>query len=180
MISPEDITYAVYTEADKSENDNILLIKGGIINSGFDYGVYLRLGGNAILKDLQVNSETGLFLGTRENYLFDVMVDALIFNGKGPYAHINNHTEGNKLTHQNFLISEDNNLITTRYGITKNTYLGGRVIIGKVKPTTSVHGLENDIYRLKHPESGVTYEWICTRSGLDREVQWTPLKIAGD
>lgn len=179
-IASRDTTYAVYTEADRVEYNNRLMISGGTIETDFDFGVYLNRGGNTTLRNVSINSDTGLSLGSQNKHLFDVLIDDVDFRGSRAYAHINTHATGNKLTHRNFSISADRNIITTRYGIDKNTYLGGRMILGENPPTAETHGLVNDIYRQKQPQSGATYEWICTRSGIGQGAIWKPLKVIGD
>ena len=88
------------------------------------------------------------------------------------YAEIPTHDSKNRIIHRNMVIDESINQIATRYGLTKNQYIGRRVIEGSEPPTAATHGLLGDVYRLKIPTPGQAYEWICTRTGAGSGAEW--------
>ncbi len=145
----------------------------------FDYGVFINLGGTIQLRNLDIAAVTPMHLGLSDNWPLDVVIDGVRIDDADRYAIIPSHGLGSRITHRNVVIDETANIITTRYGITKNNYRGRRVILGSKPPTAQTHGLLGDLYRLKTPAVGAVYEWLCLQSGCGSGAIWKPLvKIA--
>jgi len=177
-IKPEDTAYAVYAEADKAERDNRLILSNCSIEAGYKYGVWLNLGGNLLLSDVDVDADTAFYFGSSNGYLFDILLENISL-GKGvkTAAVIPASIPENIVTHRNVELDDYQNVLTSSYGLARNTYRGGRIIRGSVPPKTTP-GLLGDIYRLNNPVAGQNYEWICTASSHSAAV-WKPLTAVG-
>lgn len=178
-LAEQDSTYAVYCEADRAERSNRLLVDGGRIPSGFDYGIYVAQGGNVALRHVEVRAATPLHLGSSAKWAIDALIDNVRIEGTERYAVIPTHGPDHRFTHHNVLIDESVNRIETSYGIARNQYLGSRTILGEDPPTGTTHGLLGDVYRLKKPTRGRAYEWLCTRTACGTGAVWTPLTRLG-
>ena len=168
-INNSDTTYAVYTEGDHSERNNRLVMSGGRIDPAFDYGVNLFQGGTLRLSDTWIGAATPFRLGAAAGWNVDAVIDGISVEDAERFAEIPTHGEENRILHRNIEIDESVNRVVTRYGIANNRYEGRRIIRGSEPPTAATHGLTGDVYRLKDPQAGKPFEWICTRSGAGGE-----------
>ena len=172
QIDDADTTYAVYTEGDRSERNNRIVLHGGTIDSAFDYGVNLFQGGTLRLKGTTIDAATPFRLGAAAGWNVDAVIDGISVDGAKRFAEIPTHGVENRIVHRNVEIDEAVNQVVTRYGIANNRYEGGRVIRGPEPPTAATHGLVGDVFRLKIPQSGEPFEWVCTRSGAGAGAEW--------
>jgi len=167
-ILEEDYTYAVNSYADTKQSNNVLTITGGSISGDFDTGLHMQQGGKWIVKNVNIKAALPIFVngvGTAwGDYHHDVLIDSVTIESER-YIHINAINENNILTHGNVIVDETANYITTSYGLEGNQYIGHRVIMGTEQPTSLTHGLINDIYTLKDPVPGETFEWKCINPG---------------
>jgi len=177
-IKADDVTYAVYAEADNVERDNRIIMRDCSIEAGYKYGVWLNLGGNLSLSNVDMEADTALYLGSTTGYFFNVLVDDISL-GKGvkTYASIPYSGPENTVTHRGVELDAGCNVLASNTGLAKNTYRGGRIIRGSMPPEKTP-GLLGDICRLNNPVAGQTYEWICTASSHSAAV-WKPLMAAG-
>jgi hypothetical protein len=174
-IAEVDTTYAVYAEADAPANRNVLTIRGGSVEPGFDYGVFLAQGGKATVRDATIGAATALRLGAAGGYPLDVRLVGLDVAGCRTCLHLVAHAPDSRIAHEDVLLDEAQNRIGTDYGVAGNLYLGRRIILGDGPPTAATHGLLGDVYRLRAPTAGQVYEWACTASGTGSEAAWKPL-----
>ena len=179
-IAEEDTTYAVYAEGDRAERNNRLLMTGGNIPAEFDYGVFLSQGGTVALRDTQIRAEKAMYLGSAAQWAIDAFIDNVRIEGSKTYAVIPTHGTSNRFTHRDVVLDESVNVIETTYGISDNQYVGSRTILGEEPPTGGTHGLLGDIYRLKIPAPGMTYEWVCTNGGCGANAVWKSLTSVGE
>jgi len=179
-IADNDTTYALYCEADRPERNNRLLVAGGSIPADFDYGAFIRQGGTVTLRDVEIQAETAMYLGSAAKWVINALIDNVRIEKSKVYAVIPTHGPNNQFTHHNVLVDQAVNIIETRYGLTRNRYLGGRIVLGEKPPTDKTHGLVGDVYRLKTPTPGQTYKWICTESGCGSKAAWKPLVSVGE
>tara|TARA_Y100001934_G_scaffold223636_1_gene267298 strand:- start:65 stop:1630 length:1566 start_codon:yes stop_codon:yes gene_type:complete len=173
-MAKEADTYAVYCEGDFADRNNRLIMEGGRISADFDHGIWFNQGGNLRLCDTTIAADTGMRLGSSGKWNIDAEVGGIRFLGNR-YADIPTHGALNRIFHQNVIIDETSNRITTRYGIVRNRYEGRRIILGENPPTTKTHGLTGDVFRLKHPPADEPMAWICTKPGIDSGAVWSPL-----
>jgi len=176
-IAQRDTTYAIYSEGDRSDRHNRLLVDGGHIPSAFTYGAFVNLGGTMRLRDVDIEAQTPMYLGSSEKWPLDALIDGVRIEGTPRYAVIPTHAPNNRITHRHVEIDESVNIIETRYGIAGNDYHGRRTITGQQPPSAKTHGLLGDVYHLKHPTAGQPCEWLCTRSGSGSGAIWKPLRI---
>jgi len=172
-VEDSDTTYAVYAEADPKSRNNVLVVRGGEIGRGYDYGIYLNQGGRVRMTDVELDSATGIHLGSSAKYGLDVTLAGVRF---GEHVETTEFLVGgqaeNVIAHQNVFISEMRNVLGTGSGLGKNTYRGGRTVVGK-GPPKDVPGLLGDVYRLAEPAEGKLFEWVCTRSDA-KAGTWVP------
>ncbi|HQX49957.1 MAG TPA: glycosyl hydrolase family 28-related protein [Planctomycetaceae bacterium] len=173
-IAKQDTTYAVYCEGDVAERKNRLLVDGGRIPASFNYGVFINLGGTVCLRDVEIEAQTPMYFGSTDNWPIVALIDGVRVEEASRYAMIVTHGPDNRFTHRNVEIDESVNTIETSYGIAKNQYRGRRTILGDKPPTSATHGLLGDVYRLKTPAAGSTFEWICTQTGNGVGAVWSP------
>ncbi|MCA9143759.1 MAG: hypothetical protein H6823_23790 [Planctomycetaceae bacterium] len=174
-VAKQDTTYAIYCEGDLAERKNRLLVEGGRISSTFNYGVFINQGGTVALRGVEIEAQTPMHFGSADKWVIDALIDGVQVEEASRYAMIVTHGTNNRFTHRNVEIDESVNTIETRYGITQNQYRGRRTILGTTPPTSATHGLLGDVYRLKTPTAGGTFEWICTRTGNGVGAVWSPL-----
>lgn len=174
-VTKQDTTYAIYCEGDLAERKNRLLVEGGRISSTFNYGVFINQGGTVALRGVEIEAQTPMHFGSADKWVIDALIDGVQVEEASRYAMIVTHGTNNRFTHRNVEIDESVNTIETRYGITQNQYRGRRTILGTTPPTSATHGLLGDVYRLKTPTAGGTFEWICTRTGNGVGAVWSPL-----
>ena len=162
--TPESTRYAVYVEADQQPRNNQLLLLGGRIAPGYDFGVYLNQGGNATLRDVFLDAETGVHLGATADYPLQILLDGLRYGeNTTTTTHINAAIPGSRIEHQNIHLPARQNRIGTAYGLVGNTYVGGRTITGPAPPQDTP-GLQGDTYQLESARPGQPYRWICVES----------------
>ena len=174
-VSEHDTTYAIYSEGDVAQRRNRLLVDGGRIPASFNHGVFINQGGTVCLRDVEIDAQTPMYFGSTDKWPIVALIDGVRIEEASRYAMIVTHGPNNRFTHRNIEIDESANIIETRYGIAKNQYRGRRTILGDNPPTASTHGLPGDIYRLKTPVLGQTFEWICTQTGNGAGAVWSPL-----
>lgn len=174
--SAKDTTYALYVEADRPENENVLNLRGGQITQDFDHAVFLAQGGRAVLKDFQTQAATALRMGASEHYPLDVVVDGIEVPHCETYLHMVTHVAESRLLHKNVVLDEELNVIGTDYGIVGSQYLGARTILASKSPTEATPGLLGDVYRIKRPQPGEDNEWLCTSSGSGAGAVWKPVR----
>ena len=184
-VAAEDTTYAVYTEAERSGDhaEARLTVSGGRIGRGFDYGVFMNLGGRAVLRDLDVDAATALRLGSQAAYAFDVLVDGLSVEPRGTtYLELPAALKENRLEHRGVVLDDSRNVLAAPRGLADNQYGGARVVLGSEPPTAATHGLAGDVYRLKPAAAmaGATYEWVCVTGGAGDGAVWKPLTRVGE
>lgn len=176
-----DTTYAVYAESDRSgdEPDFLLSVTGGRIAEGFDYGVWLNLGGHAVVKDTRVEAATALRLGSQADYAFDVLVDAVTVERGGTYLELAGTVPQNRLTHRQVALDPAQNVLKgDPAAVAALAARGSRLILGDGPPGPATHGLVGDVYRLNAPAPAGVYEWVCTTAGA--AAVWKPLRAAGE
>jgi hypothetical protein len=171
-LGEAETTYAAYIEGDHAERNNRLIVRGGSIDADFDYGIWMNQGGTVQLRDVEIAAATPMRLGAAANWNIHATIDGVTVDGAERYAEIPTHGPKNRIVHRNVEINESVNQLVTQYGLTKNDYLGRRVIRGAEPPTAATHGLLGDVYRLKVPVAGKPFEWICTRTGAGSGAEW--------
>lgn len=129
-----------------------------------------------MLKGVQSQASTTLWLGASQHYPLDVVVDGIEVLQCDTYLHIVTHVAESRITHKNVLLKDKSNVISTDYGLIGNQYLGSRTILGSKVPTDATPGLLHDVYRLSTPQRGDVYEWVCTASGSGSGAAWTPMR----
>ena len=178
-IAAADTTYAVHSQAYRPADRNELIVSGGTIAPEFDYGVYLVQGGKAVIRDTVIRAETALWLGSGEGYPLDVLINGTVTEGCKVFENIVTHGPQNRIEHRNTVLDEAANVLRTQYGLAQNRYAGGRLILGAAPPSAKTAGLVHDVYRLKTPELGAVYEWVCTAAGAGSNAVWKPLTQIG-
>ncbi len=174
--TPESTHYAVYVEADQQPRNNQLLLQGGRIAAGYDYGLYLNQGGNATLRDVFLDADTGTHLGATADYPVHVLLDGLRYGeNTTTTTHINAAIPDSRIEHQNIHLSARQNRLGTTYGLVGNTYVGGRTLSGPVPPDKTP-GLQGDSYQLDTPEPGQPLRWICVTSD-PTAATWVPVEL---
>lgn len=175
-IESTDTTYAIYTQPEfNNPYNNKLIIQGGIIDYGFDTGIFILQGGNITIKNL-INRATlpyyaGISTSGRD---LKLLIDGMeISEGATSNCWIDAGSSASVITHKNFYIDETLNNITYSYSsITSNAFRGHRTIMVSSAPTASTHGLTGDIAILKTPVAGQACEWVCTTLGLGAGAVW--------
>ena len=177
-IFDEDILTAIHGLEMADGRDNQILVRGGSVASGFDRGVHLGRGGTVRVQGMSVDADTAFSFSGWAGFPLDVTLDGVSF---GPSVvvpeNIFTHSVGNTITHRNIFLDESQNQIATQNGIVNNIYRGRRVIEG-VDPPVTTPGFVGDLYRLKVPVIGETYEWLCTRSDVD-DATWNAFTFIG-
>lgn len=165
-VEATDTLYAVYLEADLLQSNNRIILDGCSVSNAFDYGVYVKQGGNIAVKNSRLEANTSFNLGlSGSGYDFNVVLDGVEAVNPATLLQIVSSSPTSKLTASNVMIDESINLLKTTYGLKNNVYAGGRTILGNSTPIgRSVPGLLNDVFRLKTPVPGQPFEWICTDS----------------
>lgn len=174
-VAEPDTTYAIYAEASRPEDQNVLTVRGGRMSPEFDYGVFLNQGGRAVVAGTAIESATALRLGASDHYGLDVRIAGLRATANRTYMHLVTHTPHSRISHEDVLVDEAANVIGSDYGVVGNVFLGRRVVLGAKPPTAATHGFENDVYRLTKPVGGEPYEWVCTHGGTGAGAEWKPL-----
>jgi hypothetical protein len=187
-IGAADTTYAIYVEGDNSHRDDgsvkedeyVLNVRGGTIAPEFDYGVFFRMGGRAVLKDTEIQAETALRLDSQNKWFLDVLLEGLRVSKSRTYLRLADGAPQNRITHRNMVLNEETNVLAATYGLALNTFRGQRVLLGEKPPTPATHGLVGDVYRLWAPVPGAVYEWVCTATGSGLGAVWKPLTHVGE
>ena len=176
-VKPSDTAYAVFAEPDRTDDKGhtVLTVDGGRVSEGFDYGVYLKQGGTALVKDVEIAADTALHLGSQPAYALDVTLDGLRADAARAYLHAPGGAAENRVAHRGVTLDEAANVLGPGGGLTGSAYSGGRVILGRSSPGAATHGLPGDVYRLRSPMPGATLEWICTTGGTGDGAVWRPL-----
>ncbi len=169
-------SYGIYTTMDIMDFNNVLTINGGIISVKNGTGLaMMKRGGNWVVKNTVFDTDLALsFTGFPDSHSrlswFNILLDGIVMK-RGKYAHIGGYgpTTGgqanqNRLEQRHIVIEEENNYISSSYGLEGNLYVGSRVIQGANPPTEFTHGLIGDIYQVK----GSNTKWICKKSGYVR------------
>jgi len=179
-IADQDDTYAVYCEGDVAERNNRLLVEGGSISSAFDFGVMMKQGGSVQVREVAIEAQTAMVFGSAEKWPINALIDGVRIGGAKCYAVIPTHLPENRFTHRNVEIDESVNVIETKYGIAGNQFIGRRIILGGNPPGAVTHGLKGDVFRLRNPLAGKSYEWICVKSGTGKVAVWKALSKVGE
>lgn len=183
-VADADTAYAVYAESERSGDDaeGVLRVVGGRVGEGFDYGVFMNLGGRAVVRDVDVDAMTTLSLGSQPDYAFDVLVDGLNVGRAGrTYLELPGTQKESRLEHRGLVLDEERNVLSAAVGLADECYRGSRLVLGTVPPTPATHGLRGDLYRLKTPgAAGSVFEWVCAAGGAGDRAVWWPLTRVGD
>lgn len=173
-VEPEDRVTAIRLQAVATGDDNRLMIRGGDIGAGFDYGVWIQQGGVVDIRDVAIDADTALFLGSSTGYALEATVDGVrVGPSVSLFEFINTHQTENLFSHRNILLDSSQNSLGTRYGLANNRYWGRRVIEGEIEPLETP-GLRGDLYRLRTPVVGEVWEWTCTSPHQSRAT-WEPV-----
>lgn len=164
-----DIRTAVYVSADRLSAGNRLVIDGGTIAPGYEYGVSVEQGGAQAITNLQIGAAVAVELGATSSfgdYYLDTLLDGVSFvSGVATSECLVWDSPSNHITHVNMVVDETMNRLGSSYGLTANTYHGGRLVRGGAPPVNAP-GLLGDRYRLKTPVPGQPAAWRCTVSHL--------------
>jgi hypothetical protein len=177
-------TYGIYTGWDAVDYNNVLTLNDCMISvtNGTGLGMMYR-GGNLVLNRTVFDTDLALsFAGFSDSSKawFNIRLGGIIIK-RGRYAHIDGygthmgmHSNQNKLEQRNIVIEEDNNYISSSYGLDGNQYIGYRVIKGTKPPSESTHGFVGDIFQLK----GSSLTWRCLKAGyvIKRDSKKIPVK----
>lgn len=129
-------------------------------------------GGFSVIRDTQMNAV--------------VMIRQQVPSGGGAFDTTINNVIGGTITttymdvvstdangiirHNNTLVPESYNSVTSAFGFSTINFRGGRTIQGASAPTTSTNGFPGDRYILNVPVAGSVYEYVCTGGGLGATV----------
>ncbi len=174
-LTPESTRYAIYVEADQQSRNNQLLLQGGRIAPGYNYGVYVNQGGNATLRDVVLDAHTGAHLGATADYPLHIVLDGARYGeNTTTTTHINAAIPASRIEHQNIHLPARQNRIGTTYGLVGNTYVGSRTLTGQTPPHDTP-GLQGDTYQLESARPGQPYRWICVESHPNAAT-WAPVE----
>jgi len=172
-----DTVYAVYNNSSKNALNNVIELQDCTIDSGYDYGIYVKQGGILRAVNVSTAADTGVFLGATNSYAdyyFDAVLDNVSFeSGTTVAERLNWDHSNNKMCHKNMTIDDSYNTLETQNGLTDNTYSGGRLILGAAAPS-NCPGLVGDVYQIE-ADGGLGSAWLCTTSSQAAAV-WTSLQ----
>jgi hypothetical protein len=156
----------IYCEYDLPSLDNRLIVEGGSISSAYDVGLMMAQGGRWIVKETEIEADTGIDFNGLSNewgaYTADLRIERVVFRGSSAYMRFSNSHAGNVVDHRDVVLDAAQNVLTADYGLA-GTYRGGRIIRVTTSPTSmATPGLVGDIARRNTPTAGAVYEWVCT------------------
>ena len=179
-IESGDTAYGIYANADKDVRDNRLIIKDCEFKAGLDQGVHIVQGGTVYILNSIFDSTTAMWSSPGGSYSLEFYVDGItITDNVTTYHHINSHGANQTYRHKNVFIDEDQNILSTSYGVTNNVYEGSRIILADTDPSSATNkgGLLGDIWQLKTPVAGSTWQWVCTSTATS-SATWKALTTA--
>ena len=157
-----DTAFAVWSTYNPNSEGKQIIVDNCRIESGFDLGVYNR-GGTTLIRNTYIDAITPIRQDNSDASGWKMTVDNV---SVGPTAtkwiHIQTNNANGVFIHQNVMLDEAYNAITTDFGFTTNIYRGRRVILKDTAPTITTQGLIGDVVRLKTPVSAAVFEWVCT------------------
>jgi hypothetical protein len=172
-VGAGDTVYAIYFEGDQLAKNNRVIVEGGSISNRFNYGLYWKFGGRAVVRNTYVEASTCFYFGvTSGGYDYDVTLDGTIAKNHTKLLEIAAGNSSCKLTTKNIVLTESENTLSLGSGATSVSYGGGRLIQGNSSPISrSVPGLPHDVFRLNTAVPGADYEWVCT-TGSGTAATW--------
>jgi hypothetical protein len=175
-IEPDDTVYGIYSAYDAGSIDATVMVRGGRIESGFDYPVRF-LGGKLYMQGTFIDGAgvTGIGLGSAGDRALSVHLDGVRFSDTLKCSESISTYPGNAtIKHSNFEVSDAlNEYVYGECGFSKASYSGRRVITGSAPPVSSEPCIAGDTYRLSVPAATGEYEWVCSAtSNLPAAGTW--------
>jgi hypothetical protein len=168
-VKASDVLHAIVYGEDGLSLNNELIVEGGEIPAGFDYGIDAEYGMRATLKDLRNRAARPIrWTANEADAGIDLTVSDMDVRGAGYYMEMGDGYPGSgikRIEHRNVYIDEADAGITSGGGAHATTYVGGRVIRVTSSPAGRLAGLPGDVAELETPAAGQTWRWVCISTG---------------
>jgi len=168
-VKASDVLHAiVYGEEGLSLN-NELIVDGGEIPAGFDYGIDAEYGMRATIKGLRNRAAKPIrWVADESDAGIDLTVTDIDVRGTGFYMEMGDGYPGSgikRIEHRNVYMDEADAGIASGGGAHATTYVGGRVIRVTSSPVARLAGLPGDVAELEAPAAGQPWRWVCISTG---------------
>jgi hypothetical protein len=168
-VKASDVLHAIVYGEDALSLNNELVVEGGEIPAGFDYGIDAEYGMRATLKGLRNRAARPIRWTADEGGAgLDLTVSDMDVRGAGFYMEMGDGYPGSgikRIEHRNVYMDEADSGISSGGGAHATTYVGGRVIRVTSSPAGRLAGLPGDVAELETPAAGQTWRWVCLSTG---------------
>lgn len=168
-VKATDVLQAIVLGEEGLSLNNELIVEGGEIPAGFDYGIDAQYGMRATLKGLRNRAVRPIRWAANEGDAgIDLTVSDMDVRGAGFYMEMGDGYPGSgikRIEHRNVYMDEADAGISSGGGAHATTYLGGRVIRVTSSPVGRLAGLPGDVAELEAPAAGQPWRWVCLSTG---------------
>jgi hypothetical protein len=168
-VKSSDTLHAIILGEDALSLNNELVVDGGDIPAGFDYGIDAELGMRATIYGLRNRAAKPIRWTANEfGAGIDLTVSDMEVRGAGFYMAMGGGYPGNsimRIEHRNVYMDESDAGISSLGGAHATTYVGGRVIRVVSSPVGRLAGLPGDVAELETPVAGQPWRWVCISTG---------------
>jgi hypothetical protein len=168
-VKASDVLQAIVLGEEGLSLNNELVVEGGEIPAGFDYGIDAQYGMRATIKGLRNRAARPIRWAANEaDAGIDLTVSDIDVRGAGFYMEMGDGYPGSgikRIEHRNVYIDEADAGISSGGGAHATTYVGGRVIRVASSPAGRLAGLPGDVAELEAPVAGQPWRWVCLSTG---------------